>query len=494
MKPRSINQTLQGRLGLFGVFSAAIFLGGCLVGPDYKRPEATRIPAAYAGATNGWKVAEPQAHLPKGNWWEVFGDPELNGLETQAAAANQQIKAAFAQLEQARAITDVTKAGLFPNVTLSPAYSHQHISVNRPSLRTGQPFGTGRSFDDFYVPLDLTYQADLWGRIRRSIESARAREQASADDLGAVRLVIQAEVAADFVTLRALDAESAIVSSMVEVFRKSLDLTRERRAGGVVSDLDVAQAETVLRTTRAQLPAIALQRAQFQHALAVLVGQPASSFKIPERPLTTVPPVIPPGLPSALLERRPDIATAERSMAAANATIGVATAAFYPTIQLNGLVGFESVDAGTLFTGPSRFWSLGPSLTVPIFEGVALRANLRLAKAAYEETVANYRQTVLAAFGEVEDNLSAENLLASEYEEQSSALQAAKWQLDLADYRYREGLVTYLEVATAQNTALNLERTTLQLRGQQLVASVALIKALGGGWQPTALGQRSVVK
>ncbi len=462
-----------------------MFLGGCIaVGPDYKRPEAARIPAAYAGATNGWKVAEPQAHLPRSNWWEMFGDPELNQLEAEAAAANQQVKAAFARLEQARAITDVTRAGLFPNITLSTTTTRQRDSANQPSVLTGQPIGHGNTYNDFIVPLDLNYEVDVWGRVRRSVESATAQQRATADDLGTIQLIVQAEVAADYFTLRSLDSEKAIVLSTIEVFRKTLDLTRDRRAGGIVSDLDVAQSETVFRMARAQLPAIALQRAQFQDALAVLIGKPASSFKIPERALTIAPPVIPPGLPSQLLERRPDISAAERLMAAANANIGVAKAAFFPAIHLNGLAGIESVSASTWFAWPSRFWSVGPSLTVPIFEGGALRAGLRLAKAAYDETVANYRQTVLTAFGEVEDNLSAQNFLASQYEEQSGALQAANWQLQIADDRYRDGLVTYLEVATAQNTTLGLDLTTVQLRGQQLVAAVSLVKALGGGWQP----------
>jgi multidrug efflux system outer membrane protein len=462
-------------------------LGGCAVGPNYKRPEATRIPAVYAGATNGWKVAEPQAHLPKGNWWEIFGDRELNQMETEAASANQQLKAAFARLEQARAITDITRSGLFPNIALSGTYTRQRTSPNQPSVLTGEPIGKASTFNDFIVPLDLNYEVDLRGRVRRSVESAKAQEVASADDLGTLRLIIQAEVAADYVTLCSLDSERAIVRSSVEVFRKSLELTRDRRAGGIVSDLDVAQAETVYRTARAQLPAIALQRAQFQHALAVLLGKPASSFEIAERPLTTAPPSIPLGVPSELLERRPDIAAAERRMAGANAIIGVSKAAFFPTLSLNGLAGFESLNAGTLFNWQSRFWSAGPSLTAPLFEGGALRAKLRLAKAAYEETVANYRETVLTAFGEVEDNLSAQTLLSSEYDEQSNALRAANRQLEIANDRYRDGLVTYLEVATAQNTTLSLERTTVQLRGQQLVIAVTLVKALGGGWEDSDL-------
>ncbi|MDB6022845.1 MAG: efflux system, outer rane lipoprotein NodT family [Pedosphaera sp.] len=486
MKTRSTNQSRLGWIQLLGLFSATVLLGGCLnVGPDYKRPEATRIPAAYAGATNGWKVAEPQAHLPKGNWWEMFGDPELNRLETEAATANQQLKVAFASVEQARAITEVTGAAQYPAATLGTVDERRRISANRPALRTGKPFGQGNTFNDLTVPLSLDYEVDLWGRVRRSLEAARARERATEDDLGTIRLIVQAEVAADYVTLRSLDAEQAIVRSTVEVFQKSLELTRERRAGGVVSDLDVAQAETVLRTARAQLPAIALQRAQLQHALAVLVGQPASSFEIPEGSLTNLPPSVPLGLPSELLERRPDIAAAERRMAAANANIGVAKAAFFPTLDLSGLAGFESVNVRTLFAWPSRFWSVGPSLTLPIFEGGALRAGLRVSKAVYEENVASYRETVLTAFGEVEDNLSAQKFLAGEYEEQARALQAANRQLEIANDRYRDGLVTYLEVATAQNLTLSLERTTVQLRGQRLATAVALVKALGGGWQQT---------
>jgi multidrug efflux system outer membrane protein len=275
MKRGFTNRARRCGKWFLGLFLAAS-LGGCKLGPDYIRPEATRIPAAYAGATNGWKVAEPQAHLPKGNWWEIFGDPELNRLEAEAAAANQQVKAAFARFEEARAIIDVTRAGLFPNIALSASGTRERTSANRPAVATGKPIGRGNTFSDFVVPLQLNYEVDLWGRVRRSLESARAQEQASADDLGTIRLLIQAEVAADYVTLRSLDTELAIVRSTIEVFRKSLDLTLDRRAGGVVSDLDVAQAETVFRTARAQLPAIALQRAQFLHALAVLIGQPAS--------------------------------------------------------------------------------------------------------------------------------------------------------------------------------------------------------------------------
>jgi multidrug efflux system outer membrane protein len=335
------------------------------------------------------------------------------------------------------------------------------------------------------VPLSLGYEVDLWGRVRRSVESARAQAQASADDLETIKLMIQAEVAVDYFTLRALDAQRAVLNSSIQVFTKSLELTRNLRAGGAVSDLDVAQAQTVLKTTQAQLPAVTLQRAQFEHALALLVGQPASTFRISERALSAAPPLIPSGLPSELLERRPDISGAERRMAAANASIGVAKAAFFPTVQLNGLAGLESLNAGTLFDASSRLWAVGPSITLPLFQGGRLRAGLRLAQATYEEMVASYRQSVLTAFSEVEDNLAAQTLLANQYAAENDALVAARKQLEIVNNQYRDGLITYLEVATAESTVLNVEFSTTQLRGQQLVAAVTLVKALGGGWQET---------
>ena len=323
--------------------ATAALLAGCAVGPDYKRPQATTIPDAYTGATNvvspeagttnGWKVAEPQAQISKGNWWGIFGDAELNDLERQASTANQQLKVAVAQLTEARAEMDVARAGLFPNISASGSFVRQRSSANAPSVTTGKSFGTSATFDDFYVPLSLGYELDIWGRVRRSVESARAQTQASLDDLETVKLMIQAEVAVDYFTLRTLDSQRAVLHSSIQVFTKSFKLTRNLRDGGAVSDLDVAQAQTVLKTTEAQLPAVTLQRAQFEHALALLVGQPASTFHIPERALSTAPPLIPPGVPSELLERRPDISAAERRMAAANAGIGVARTAPETTLQ-----------------------------------------------------------------------------------------------------------------------------------------------------------------
>jgi len=471
--------------------AALALVAGCAVGPDYKRPEATTIPAAYTGATNlvdaeatnGWKIAEPQAQIPKGNWWETFGEAELNELENQASAANQQLKVAVARLAEARAQMDVTRAGLFPNIALSGSYTRQRGSANAPLSATGTASGRSATFNDFFVPLSLGYEVDLWGRVRRSVESARAQFQASADDLESVKLMIQAEVAVDYFTLRALDAQKAVLTSSVDVFAKSLQLTRNLRAGGAVSDLDVAQAQTVLKTTQAQLPAVVLERTKFEHAIAVLAGQPASNFHISEHPLSSDPPLIPSELPSALLERRPDIAAAERRMASANASIGAAKAAFFPSVQLNGLAGFESVSGGTLFNGSSRLWAVGPSISLPIFEGGKLRAGLQLAKATYDEMVATYRQTVLSAFSEVEDSLAAQTLLANQYAAESDALGAARKQLEIVNNQYRDGLITYLEVATAESTELNVEFAATQLRGEQLVAAVGLVKALGGGWR-----------
>jgi multidrug efflux system outer membrane protein len=479
--PRALRSTIYVLLAV---------LTGCKVGPDYKRPEANSTPAAYTGATNVvatdttniWRIAEPQAQLPKGNWWEIFGDSELSELERQALFANQQLKVAVDRLAEARAQMNVTRAGLFPNISASGSFVRERTSPNAPSTRTGQPLGTPATFNDFTVPLTAGYELDLWGRVRRSVESARAQFQASADDLETVKLMIQAEVAVDYFDLRALDAQKAVLTSSVEVFTKSLELTRNLRAGGAVSDLDVAQAQTVLKTTQAQLPSVVLQRTQFEHALALLVGQPASSFQISEHPLSDSPPLIPSGVPSQLLERRPDVAAAERRMAAANASIGVAKAAFFPSIQLNGLAGFESISAGTLFSGSSRVWAVGPSITLPIFQGGKLRAGLQLAQATYDEMVATYRQTVLTAFSEVEDNLAAQTLLANQYAAESDALAAARKQLEIVNNQYRDGLITYLEVATAESTELNVEFSATQLRGEQLVAAVTLVKALGGGW------------
>jgi outer membrane protein, multidrug efflux system len=376
------------------IISALAFMAiaGCAVGPDYQRPEATTVPETYAGPTGEWKIAAPRAHLPKGDWWDVFGDADLNQLEADAAMANQDLKAAVARFDQARAVVDVASSGFFPRLGASLQPLAQRDSKNRPV--GGKP---GKTYETYTVPFDLSYEIDLWGRVRRTAEAATAQAQAGADDMESVRLAMQAEVAADYLSIRTLDADKALLLSSIEAYGKSLALVRNRRAGGMVSDLDVAQAEVALKTTEAQLPDNALQRAKFEHALAVLTGNNPSLFHLKERPLDLGPVAILPDLPSALLERRPDIAAAERRMAAANANIGVATSAFFPTLKFSGQTGYQSGIMDTLFDWPSRFWAVGPSLTVPLFQGGQLTATLQQSKTAYEETVAKYRGTVLTA-------------------------------------------------------------------------------------------------
>jgi len=461
-----------------------ILLAGCSAGPDYHRPSAVAtMPATYAGATNDWKIATPRAHLSKGSWWEIFGDSELNRLESQAVEANQQLQAAIVRFAQARASADIARSGLFPRIGAAFSATRQRDSANRPLSNTGEAAGQSFTYDNFTMPFDLSYELDLWGRVRRQVESARANVQADSADIEGVRLAIAAEIAADYFTLRALDMEKTSLVASIETYRQSLDLTRNRRSGGLISDLDVAQAETVLKVAEAQLPVIMLTRAKFEHALATLTGQPASLFHLDEQLSHRDPPIIPAELPSSLLERRPDIAAAERRMASANAGIGVAKAAYFPTIRFNGLAGLQSIDAGTLFDWPSRVWAVGPSLSLPLFEGGQRKARLQASKAYYEESIARYRESVLKAFAEVEDNLAAQRLLANQYDQEFEALESARKLLEISNNRYRSGLVTYLQVATAQNAALERERVIARLRGQRFAAAVALVKSLGGGWQ-----------
>ena len=464
-------------------------VAGCSVGPDYHRPDAVKdqnLPAAFTGETSTnagiWKAAQPAARLPRGAWWEIFGDEDLNRLETLATSQNQTLAAAQAAFEQARAQVGVSRANYYPQFTATPNANRQRTSKNAPDQ--GRPNGSAFTYNTFNVPVNLSWEIDLWGRVRRQTEGARARFAAAADDLEAARLEIQAEVAGDYFTLRALDAERSIVADTVGTYRHSLELTQNRRKGGVASDLDVSEAETQLRAAEAQLPALQLQRDEMLHAIATLVGQTATGFEIgAANPWTNAIPAVPSGVPSDLLERRPDVAAAERRMAAANADVGVAVNAYYPQVTLTGAAGFQSVSAGTLFQWPSRLWAIGPGVTLPLFTGGLNRAQLASARAAYDQSVANYRLTVLTAFQEVEDELAAEHLLAAQLDAQNAALAAAQRTLEIANNRYKAGLVTYLEVAVAQSAALSNEQTAVELQGQRLTAQVALVRALGGGWQ-----------
>ena len=465
-------------------FTLLAFAGGCMVGPDYHRPAplgTNAMPPAFS-SNAAWKTAAPAAHLPRGQWWQVFADPDLNRLEELADANNQDLAAAIARFDEARASVNITRAELFPQVQFDTSYLRQRTSFNQPS--DGKPNGISPTYNTFLAQLQAGWEVDLWGRVRREVQAARAQLQASADDVEGVKLALEADLAVDYFTLRALDAELEVLDRTVASYRRSLEVTTNRRKGGIASDLDVSQAQTQLRVTEAQLPAVRLRRKQVLHAIATLCGQPAPGFVLSAIPgLRNPVPAVPVSLPSELLERRPDIAAAEQRMAAANSQIGVAQAAFYPRIQINGLAGFESVDANTWFDWPSRLWAVGPALELPLFTGGRNRAQLALARATYTETIANYRQIVLSAFQEVEDQIASQELLRTQLEAEEAALTSAQQTVEIANNRYNAGLVTYLEVATSQNAELTVESTVVQLRGQELAAAVALIRALGGGWQ-----------
>jgi NodT family efflux transporter outer membrane factor (OMF) lipoprotein len=462
--------------------AALLFASSCTVGPDYKRPAAT-VPTAYKENPN-WRAAQPGDTTIRGKWWEMFGDPALNSLEEQINVSNQSLKAAEAQFLQARAAVRFSRAGYFPVLTVTPAATRTHHSGNQPFSGS---FSSGVTQNDFTIPFDASYEPDVWGRVRRTVESARAGAQASAADLETVRLSLHAELAIDYFQARSLDAEIQLLNSTVTAYQRALELTQSRYQGGVASQVDVAQAKTQLETTRAQAIDLQVVRAQLEHALAALVGKPASEFTLPVAPLGVQPPAIPVGLPSQLLERRPDIAGAERRMAAANANIGVARSAYFPVLGLDVTGGFNSRVITTLIQGPSSFWSVGVAALETLYEGGQRRALSEQARAAYDQTVASYRQTVLTAIQEVEDNLAALRILEQEAATQRGAVDAAEHSLALSNTRYRGGVTSYLEVTTAQSTALIDERAAVEIQGRRMTACVLLIKALGGGWDAASL-------
>jgi NodT family efflux transporter outer membrane factor (OMF) lipoprotein len=453
-----------------------LLLTACSVGPRYARPAAP-APPEYKELPPNWKTAQPNDQLAKGKWWEIFQDSQLNALEDQINVSNQTLKAAQAQFEQARAIVRFSRSDLYPTVTAGVNANRNHLSQNRPNgaLATN-------TFTDLQLPVDASYEADVWGRVRRTVEAARANAQASAADLESVSLSLHAELATDYFEVRTLDADERLLRSTVDAYQKALELTQNRFSGGIASQVDVAQAQTQLETTRALAIDLGVQRAQFEHAVAVLIGRAASTFTLPPTPLENTPPVVPVGLPSELLERRPDIAATERRMAAANAQIGIAKAAYYPTITLGAAGGFESTSITTWFNGPAGFVTAGASAVVTVFDVGRRRAVTDQARAAYDQSVANYQQTVLGAFQEVEDNLAALRILEDEARTQDAAVAAAEHSLALSTNRYKGGVATYLEVITAQSQALSDERTTVEIAGRRMAAAVSLIKALGGGW------------
>jgi NodT family efflux transporter outer membrane factor (OMF) lipoprotein len=459
---------------------AALLLGGCTVGPNYKRP-ATDAPVAYKENTN-FKPAQPSDATAKGKWWEVYGDPRLNELEEQVTVSNQSLKAAQEQFLQARAAIRTARAAYYPTVTGNASATGTRQSQDK-ALFAQNSTSERITYPDYqFPPIDASWEPDVWGRVRRTVEAARSEAQASAADLANVDLSLHAELALDYFQLRGLDSQQKLLDSTVDSYRKALELTDSRYKGGVASAVDVAQAQTQLETTRAQAVDVAVDRTMYEHAIAVLIGKAPYEFSQAAAPLTVPPPAIPPGLPSELMERRPDIAAAERRVQEANAQIGVARAAYFPIFSLTGGGGFESDQIHNLLSGPSGFWSLAGSAAETIFDGGLRRGVTEQARAAFDQSVDNYRQTTLTAFQEVEDNLSALRVLENEAKVQDAAVAAAEHSLDLSINRYRGGVTSYLEVTTAQSAALGDERADVDVLTRRMAASVLLVKALGGGW------------
>jgi NodT family efflux transporter outer membrane factor (OMF) lipoprotein len=461
------------------IIVALLALSACAPKAMYVKPTVELAPE-FRG-TADWKVAQPGDETLRGRWWELFSDPELNALEEQIDVSNQTLKAADAQFAQARAIVRGTRAGLFPTVDAIPSASRAETSGNRPSSTLH------RAANDFILPVDVSYEADIWGRIHSAVSASQAAAQASAADLETARLSLHAELAFDYFTLRGIDRDRQLLDAAVQSFEKALELTQSRFQGGIASQADVAQAETVLETTRAQAVDVSVARAALEHAIAVLVGKPAPVFSIAPAPMPDSPPSVPAGMPSELLERRPDIAAAERRVAAANAQLGVATAAFFPRLILSGAAGFESSPLGSLLTGTSSFWTVGPALLVNVFDAGRRHAVSDQARAAQDQATALYRQAVLVAFREVEDQLAALRILDEESAIQRRAVDAAQRSLTQATNRYRGGIASYLEVTSAQTAALVNQRTAAGIMTRRMNASVLLMKGLGGGWQASTL-------
>ena len=472
---------------------------GCTVGPRYARPSAP-APAPDAWKTQPpWQQAAPKDATPKGAWWQVFQDPSLDSYEQQLLQANQSLVAARDRLSQARSLARVATADFFPQVVADPSAVRERGSGNRPlngasQIITANGAQPVRPYTQsvYTIPFSLSYEADLFGRVRRHVEAANASLQSTAADLGNVQLVLTAELAADYFTLRELDAEYQVVEESVTLQRKALDLLNQRHEGGIASGLEVAQQATLLDSTISQAALVQQSRAQYDHAIAVLVGQPASNFTVPVAPLKTNPPAVPLGVPSDVLERRPDIATFERDVAFANAQVGLAKAAFYPHITLSASGGLQSTALSSLFNAPSLFWSLGADALQPVVQGGRNRANLAAAQAAYDEAVANYRETVLTAFQQVEDGISNLSNLSQALSTQAAAVDDARRALEIANNRYVGGVTNYLDVITAQTTLLSNQRLETQLLGQQLVSTVYLVKALGGGWDSSEIKDEQV--
>ena len=463
---------------------AAFPFTGCVVGPKYHVP-AVQAPPAYK-EVGDWKPAQPNDQNLGGEWWKIFQDPQLDALELQVNVSNQNLKAAEAQYQQARAALRYNRADYYPTVTAGLSATRTLISGNSPTSFTL----AGATYNNFVLPFNFSYQADVWGRVRKTVESYREQAQASAADLATVNLSMHADLAIDYFQARSLDAEEQLLNSTVKQYEQALDLNQSRFDGGIASEVEVEQAKTQLQTTRAAAIDVGVLRAQYEHAVAILIGKPPAEFSLPPLPLTAPPPHVPLSVPSELLERRPDIAAAERRMASANAQIGVAKSAYYPTISLGGSGGFQSGSITTLLNGPSGLWSVGLSALGTVFDVGRRRSFTDQARAAYDFQVAAYRENVLTGFQQVEDNLAAVRILENEATVQDEAVAAAQRSLDLSITRYKGGVTSYLEVTTAQTAALSDEVTQVNILGRRMASTVLLIQALGGGWDRSSLPER----
>lgn len=468
----------------------AMLLAGCTVGPRYKRPTAA-VPDTWKGE-GPWQTAAPKDSIPKGNWWGIYHDAELDRLEQELLQANQSLTAARSRLLEARSLARIASAAYFPSLSADPSGQRERFSGNRV-LEGSTPALVKPDTESVYtIPFSISYEVDLFGSVRRNLEAANASLQGTAADLENTRLVLTAELAADYFNLRESDREADVLRESVDIQQKGMDLVNYQHEGGIASGLEVAQQAAVLDATKAQLQLILQQRVQYEHAISVLVGEPASTFSLAKGAFNATPPAIPTGVPSEILERRPDIANSERQMAYQNAQVGLATAAFYPHITLAGSGGWQSRDITTLLNAPSAMWALGGDILQPIFNGGQNRANLANKRAAYDESVANYREAVLEAFQQVEDGLSGLEFLDQAEKTQQVAVNDSRKALEIANNRYVGGVTSYLDVITAQSTLLTNERLATQLQGQQMVTSVFLVKALGGGWDASALQNEQV--
>ncbi|MCB1096427.1 MAG: efflux transporter outer membrane subunit [Verrucomicrobiae bacterium] len=459
--------------------TAMVSLSSCMVGPNYQRPDtAAQLPANFK-VPAGWKVAEPADAKSKGAWWKTFNDSRLNGLMANAMADNQSLKAAFLRVEQARTIARTGRASLLPDLSFDPTTERRRRSGTTRSNINGT---AGATTSNVALPLVLDYEIDLWGKLRRQLEAVEAEAATSEADYENVMLALQADLAISYFNLAAADRELAILREGLALRKKSLDLNQQRFDAGDVDEVDVSRAITEVAATESDIIGVQKMRAEFENAIAVLIGKPSSDFSIPTVSHSSAPPTVSGTLPSALLERRPDIAAAERKMQAANARIGAAQAAFFPSVRLNGDIGFESSKLSKLFTGDSLAWGLGPSVSYPVFDGRRNQGELDRSRLLYEETVATYRQTILNAVREVDNALSGVTLLAQQYDAQERTVTAANRTVELSQQRYDAGIVAYFDVVEAQRTALEAERARSAIKNSQHLASIALFKALGGAW------------